>query len=65
METLVLTSVSKSDLSLIYKLAKKMGVNAKRVSNEDLEDSALLLAMKNAKTGEYINTNSFLENLRK
>lgn len=65
MENLVLRSGSKSDISLIYKLAKKMGVNVKRVSNEDLEDSALLLAMKNAKTGEYVDTNTFLENLRK
>ncbi len=65
METLVLSSISKSDLSLLYKLAKKMGVDAKRVSSEDLEDSALLLAMKNAQTGEYVNTCTFLENLRK
>lgn len=65
METLVLTSGSKSDLSLIFKLAKKMGVTAKHINNEDLEDSALFLAMKNAKTNEYVDTKSFLENLRK
>ncbi len=65
MENLVLTSSSKSDISLIFKLAKKMGVNVKRVSNEDMEDSALLLAIKKAKTGKYVDTNTFLENLRK
>jgi hypothetical protein len=65
MEALVLTSGSKSDLSLIYELAKKIGVKAQQISNEELEDSALLIAMKSAKTDEYVDNEAFLEYLRK
>lgn len=65
METLVLHGKSKSDLKLLANLAKKIGIKAKYLSEEEAEDMALGKAIEKGRTGEYIDTGAFLERLRK
>ena len=64
METLLLQSESKKDLKMFAELAKKAGLKASLISNEDMEDIALANAMKKGRTGEHIDTNSFLNKLK-
>ena len=63
METLLLQSESKKDLKIFAELAKKAGLKAVIISNDDMEDIALANAMKKGRTGEYVNINSFLHKL--
>ncbi len=63
MSTVILTSDSKKDLDLIIKLAKKLGIGIKELSKEEIEDIGLSAAIKEGKTGEYIDTDSFLKTL--
>ena len=65
METLVLQGKSKSDLKLIAKLAKKIGVKANYLSEEETEEMGMLSAIKKGRTGEYVDTDAFLKRLRK
>ena len=64
METLLLQGESKKDLKIFAELAKKVGLKASIISNEDMEDIALANAMKKGKTGEYVDTNSYLNKLK-
>ena len=63
METVILSSNSQKDLNLILKLAKKIGISIKKLSKDDIEEIGLSLAIKNGRTGEYIDTDSFLNEL--
>ncbi len=63
METVILTSNSRQDINLILKLAKKLGINSKKLSKDDIEDTGLSLAINKGKTGEYVDTDSFLNEL--
>ncbi|MDT3738438.1 MAG: hypothetical protein RO257_02925 [Candidatus Kapabacteria bacterium] len=65
METLVLTGNSKSNITLIMNIAKKLGIDDKKINSDDLEDSGLLFAMKKGKTGEFVETDKFIQDLRK
>lgn len=65
MQTIVLQSESKSELKLLADLAKKLGIKVKFLSNEDKEDIGLLNAINIGKTGEYIDSTTFLKKLRK
>ena len=65
METLLLQSKSKKDITLFAELAKKMGVKTKLLNNEHLEDIALANAMEKGRTGEYVDTKSYLAKLKK
>ncbi len=64
METLLLQSHNKKDIKILADLAKKIGLSAKFISDEALEDIALATAMKQGRTGEYVNTDAFLKKLR-
>jgi hypothetical protein len=64
METLLLQSKSKKDMKMLAELAKKIGLSAYYVSKEDMEDIGLAKAMKKGRTGEYINTETFLKKLK-
>lgn len=65
MEVAILNSKSKSNLNLLLAIAKKLGVNTKRLSNEEIEDIGLSKAIKEGRTSEYIDTELFIEKLRK
>ena len=64
MEGAILHTESDKDLNLILQLAKKLGISAKKLSKEEIEDWGLSQAISEGKTGEYINTDSFIEELR-
>ena len=65
METVVLNSNSKESLSLLVKLAKKLGINVSVIPEEAAEDLGLLNAIKKGRTGQNVDTNKFLQDLRK
>ena len=65
MESAVLISKSKSDLSILLTLAKKLGIGIHRLTAEEIEDMALTNAMKTGRTGEYIDVDKYLKKLRK
>ena len=64
METLLLQRNSKEEIKLLASLANKMGLKAKVIKNDFLEDIALANAMQKEKTGEYIDTESYLKKLK-
>ena len=64
MEGAILHTDSDKDLGLILQLAKKLGISTKKLSKEEIEDYGLSSAISEGRTGEYIDTDSFLEELR-
>lgn len=65
METILLQGESKKDIKMLSDLAKKIGLKTVSLKNEDLEDFALATAMKKGRTGEFIDTESYLKKLRR
>ena len=65
MKTAILSSESDADLKLLVELANKLGIKASVLSEEDAEDLAIAYAIKQGKTGEYLDTEDFLKNLPK
>ncbi|MGE5356440.1 MAG: hypothetical protein ACM3PT_09410 [Deltaproteobacteria bacterium] len=65
METVVLNSESKEDLKLLTDLAKKIGVQVKFLKKDETEEIGMLSAILNGRTGEYVDTESFIESLKK
>ena len=65
MQTAILKSNSNSDLKLLIQLAKKIGINAKILNKTEIEDISIVNAIRVGKTGEYIDTNSYIKKLRK
>lgn len=65
METAILKSKSKTDLKLLLDIAKKMGVNAKLLNKSDIEDIGLANAIRQGRTGQFVDSKSFLKKLRK
>jgi hypothetical protein len=64
MGAVLFQSDSKSDLKLLMELAKKLGINVKELSINDLEDIGLATAMEEGKTGEYIDSEEYLRKLK-
>jgi hypothetical protein len=64
MESVILRSKSKSDLKLIADLARKIGVKVDYIEDET-EDKAMINAIETGRTGEYIDTDVFIQQLRK
>ncbi|HET7361101.1 MAG TPA: hypothetical protein VFI78_04125 [Salinimicrobium sp.] len=67
METIILSGKSKKKIALIAELAENLGLEVQReiTETEIKEDKALLRAMESGKTGEYVDTKTFLEQLKK
>jgi hypothetical protein len=65
MESIVINVKTESDKSLFYTLAQRLHLKAKVLTDEDKEDYGLLKAMMEGKTGEYIDTERYLNKLRK
>ena len=64
MESAILTGNSKKDIKLLITLAEKMGISAKFLSKDDLEDLGLGKAIIEGKTGEFVDTDEFLKSLK-
>ncbi|MGB4576372.1 MAG: hypothetical protein WBI06_05650 [Paludibacter sp.] len=65
MQTLVLKSNSAVDIKLIAEIAKKMGIKAKILTDEEKEDIGMLNAIMKGKTGQYIDNEDFVKILKK
>jgi len=65
MKTAIFKSSSKSDLDLLVKLAKKLGIEVSLLSNDEVEDKALSNAIRMGRTGKHIDTDTFLQDLKK
>lgn len=64
METLILTGDKKSEMNLIIEIARKFGIKTRKLSIEDIEDIGLLKAINDGETGEFVNTDPFLDSIR-
>jgi hypothetical protein len=64
MEGAILHTDSDKDLSLILQLAKKLGITARKLTKDEIEDYGLSIAISEGKTGNYVNTDTFLKELR-
>lgn len=64
MESAIFNAATKGDLKILVELAKKLGIKAKYLSEEDLEDFGLTRAIKIGKTGESIDTESFIDSIK-
>jgi hypothetical protein len=65
METIVLNSNSKENLRLIADLARKIGVSVKYLTDEEKEDRGMVNAIKKGRTGEFVNTEDYLQKIGK
>jgi hypothetical protein len=64
MESAILSGNSKKDIQLLITLAEKMGIKARFLSKENIEDFVLAEAIKEGETGELIDTEDFLNSLK-
>jgi hypothetical protein len=64
MKTAILSGESESDLKLIVELANKLGIKTKVLTEEDVEDLAMVYAIEKGKTGDYVDTAKFIKSLR-
>ena len=64
MESAIISGKSKKDIQLLITIAERMGIKAKFLSEEDLEDIGLGKAILEGKTGEFIDTDEFLKTLK-
>ena len=64
MKTAILSSESDSNIKLLIELANKLGIKTKILTEEDAEDLAMVYAIEKGKTGEYVDTQDFIKNLR-
>ncbi len=63
METVVLQGKSKSYLKALLAVAKKLSIMVRYLTDEEQEYIGLLDAMKQGRTKEYVNTDSFVKKL--
>lgn len=65
MVNVIFSGESEADIQLLIELAQKMGIKTQTLSTEQLEDLGLGLAMDQGKTGEWVDTETFLKKLQK
>jgi len=64
MESAILTGNSKKDIQLLISIAEKMGINAKFLTKDEMEDFAMGKAIIEGRTGEFVDTEEFLNSLK-
>ena len=64
MESAILSGKSKKDIQLLITIAEKMGITAKFITKDDLEDFVMAKAIKDGETGEMIDTTEFLKSIK-
>ncbi len=60
MESAIISGKSKKDIQLLVAIAEKMGIKARFLSKEDIEDFGMGKAILEGKTGEFVDTDTFL-----
>ena len=65
MQAAIINSESKSDFKLLLELAKKLDIQTKILSKDEIEEIGLANAMKVGETGVNIDVKSYLEKLTK
>lgn len=65
MQTAILNSDSKTDFNLLLEIAKKLNIKAKVLTETEIEEIGLANAIKQGRTGEFVDSKKFLEKLRK
>jgi len=63
MNTIILNTDSKSDLNLLLQFAKRLGIKAKVLSKEEMEDHAFGLMIKEERTGENVSRDEIMKKL--
>ena len=63
MKTLVISSNNEKELILLQYLAKKMGMKANVLSEDEKEELGLINAMLEGKKGDYVNESEVLKAL--
>ncbi|CAN5872366.1 hypothetical protein BH24BAC1_BH24BAC1_12050 [soil metagenome] len=63
MESLLIHPDSQEDLTLLLALAKKMGISARVITEEEKEDLGLLKAMEEGRTTDFVSRSSILDML--
>jgi hypothetical protein len=64
MESAIISGKSKKDIQLLITIAEKMGINAKFIAKDDMEDIVMAKAIKEGETGELIDTTEFLKSIK-
>lgn len=64
MESAIISGKSKKDIRLLMTIAEKMGITAKFITNDEVEDFIMAKAIKEGETGLLIDTNEFLQSLK-
>ena len=65
MEAVILNSDSKSDMKLLLDLARKISINARILSETEIEDIGLVNAIQQGETDEFIDNETYLKKLRR
>ncbi|MEI6898902.1 MAG: hypothetical protein WCL00_03410 [Bacteroidota bacterium] len=65
MTGLIITSKSKTDLKLFSELARRIGVKARSVSDEEILDLGLLKAMEEGRKTKFVSRDSVMKKLKK
>lgn len=64
MKTAIMTSDSDHEFQLLIDLANKLGIKVIELTEEQLEDYGLARAIKDGKTGEFIDADKFISYLK-
>ncbi len=65
MDGLLITSKDKSELTLLAELAKKIGINVKMLSEDEILDIGLLTAMEVGRKSKLVPKSEILKKLNK
>lgn len=63
MDALIIKSKSRSDLKLLKELVKKMGLESKSLSEEEIEDLGLTILMKQADRSKSVSRETVMRKL--
>ncbi len=64
MKSAVISGSSAKSLQLLLELAKQMGMKSKVLTEEEMEDAGLAIAIRSGRTGKFLNTEKFLKSLK-
>ena len=64
MKSILLTGKSNKSLDLLLELAHELGIKTHVLTEEQLEDAGLISAIKEGRTGKFVDTDRFLEDLK-